>query len=53
MCTIATCHRACATLTKEDVMMRDKLQLSGKGTGVFADGLKMAVGSFLRNVHYV
>ena len=38
---------------KEEMYMRDGLHLSGKGAGVFADGLKQAVDSGLGNVRYL
>ena len=38
---------------KEEMYMRDGLHLSGKGAGVFADGLKQAVDSGLGNVSYL
>ena len=38
---------------KEEMYMRDGLHLSGKGAGVFADGLKQAVDSVLGNVSYL
>ena len=37
-------------MAKEEMYMRDGLHLSGKGAGVFADGLKQAVDSGLGNV---
>ena len=40
-------------VAKEEMYMRDVLHLSGKGAGVFADGLKQAVYSGLGNVRYV
>ena len=40
-------------VAKEDMYMRDGLHLSGKGAGVFADGLKQAVDSGLGNVRYL
>ena len=39
-------------MAKEEVYMRDGLHLSGKGAGIFADGLKQAVDSALGNVRY-
>ena len=39
-------------VAKEEMYMRDGLHLSGKGAGVFADGLKQAVESGLGNVSY-
>ena len=38
---------------KEELYMRDGLHLSGKGAGVFSDGLTQAVDSGLRNVSYL
>ena len=40
-------------VAKEEMYMRDGLHLSGKGAGVFADGLKQAVESGLGNVSYL
>ena len=40
-------------VAKEEMYMRDGLHLSGKGAGVFADGLKQAVDSGLGNVRYL
>ena len=41
-------------VAKEYMYMRDGLHLSGKGAGVFADGLKQAVDSGgLGNVRYL
>ena len=40
-------------VAKEEMCMRDGLQLSGKGAGAFADGLKQAVDSGLGNVRYL
>ena len=40
-------------MAKEEMDMRDGLHLSGKGAGVFADGLKQAVDSGLGNVRYL
>ena len=40
-------------VAKEEMYMRDGLHLSGKGAGVFADGLKQAVDSRLGNVRYL
>ena len=41
-------------MAKEYMYMRDGLHLSGKGAGVFADGLKQAVDSGgLGNVRYL
>ena len=39
-------------VAKEEMYMRDGLHLSGKGAGVFADGLKQAVDSGLDNVRW-
>ena len=33
--------------------MMDRLHLSGKGAGIFADGMKRAVDSGLGNVRYL
>ena len=44
---------ATCIVAKEEMYMRDGLYLSGKGAGVFADGLKQAVDSGLGNVHYL
>ena len=40
-------------MAKEEMYVRDGLHLSGKGAGVFADGLKQAVDSGLGNVRYL
>ena len=40
-------------VAKEEMYMRDDLHLSGKGAGVFADGLTQAVDSGLGNVCYL
>ena len=40
-------------VAKEEMCMGDGLYLSGKGAGVFADGLKQAVDSGLGNVRYL
>ena len=42
-------------MAKEEmyIYMRDGLHLSGKGAGVFDDGLKQAVDSGLGNVRYL
>ena len=40
-------------MANEDMYMRDGLHLSGKGAGVFADGLKQALDSGLGNVRYL
>ena len=40
-------------VAKEERYTRDGLHLSGKGAGVFADGLKQAVDSGFGNVHYL